>query len=78
METKVLRAIEFDINCTPSQTFLENYSRAIHVSTPSVLIYASYLLDVALIKTEFLHFKTSHITICALAIALLREQRRGS
>ena len=49
-ETKVLKTIEFDVNCTPSQTFLENYSRAIHVSEPRVLIYASFLLDIALIK----------------------------
>jgi len=73
LETKVLKTIEFDINCTPSQTFLENYSRAIHASEPRVLIYASFLLDLALIKAEFLHFKTSNITVCAIAIALYRE-----
>eukprot|EP00354_Favella_ehrenbergii_P006901 CAMPEP_0170475848 /NCGR_PEP_ID=MMETSP0123-20130129/17435_1 /TAXON_ID=182087 /ORGANISM="Favella ehrenbergii, Strain Fehren 1" /LENGTH=43 /DNA_ID= /DNA_START= /DNA_END= /DNA_ORIENTATION= len=27
MEAKVLMTLEFDVNCTPSQTFLENYSR---------------------------------------------------
>ena len=75
MESKVLTAIEFDINCTPSQTFLENYSRAINVDEPQVLFYASYLLDLALIKAEFLRFRTSHITVCALAIAMFRAQQ---
>ena len=75
MECKVLSIIEFDINCCPSQTFLENYSRAIFVSEPRVLIYASYLLDIALIKYEFLRFKTSHLTVCALAIAMQRDEK---
>ena len=73
MECKVLTVIEFEVNCSPSQTFLENYSRAINVSEPRVLIYASYLLDIALLKYDFLKFKTSHLTICALAIALTRD-----
>jgi len=59
MECKVLTVIEFNVNCSPSQTFLENYSRAINVSEPRVLIYASYLLDIALIKYDFLKFTTS-------------------
>ena len=75
METKVLTVIEFDVNCTPSQTFLENYSRAIDVREPRVLIYASFLLDLSLLKVDFLQFKTSHITLTALAIALHREQK---
>ena len=54
METKVLTVIEFDVNCTPSQTFLENYSRAIDVREPRVLIYASFLLDLSLLKVDFL------------------------
>ena len=54
METKVLKVIEFDVNCTPSQTFLENYSRAIDVREPRVLIYASFLLDLSLLKVDFL------------------------
>ena len=74
METKVLQVLEFDVNCTPSQTFLENYSRAAGVSRPSVLIYTSFLLDLSLIKSEFLTFKTSQVTCCALAIALSRDQ----
>ena len=73
METKVLQVLEFDVNCTPSQTFLENYSRAAGVSKPSVLIYTSFLLDLALIKSEFLTFKTSHLTCVALNMALRRE-----
>ena len=72
METKVLKVIEFDVNCTPSQTFLENYSRAIKVQEPQILIYTSFLLDLSLLKVEFLQFKTSNITLCALAIALYR------
>ena len=75
METKVLSVIEFDINCTPSQTFLEHYSRGINVTKPSVLIYASFLLDLALLKDEFLQFKTSDITVCALIIAMSRESK---
>ena len=75
MECKVLTVIEFEINCCPSQTFLENYSRAICVSEPRVLIYASYLLDIALIKYDFLRFKTSHLTVCALAIAMHRDEK---
>ena len=74
METKVLQVLEFDVNCTPSQTFSENYSRAAGVSRPSVLIYTSFLLDLSLIKSEFLTFKTSQVTCCALAIALRRDQ----
>ena len=70
METKVLQVIEFDVNCTPSQTFLENYSRATFLNEPRVLIYASFLLDLALIKAEFLQFKTSTLTFCALAMSL--------
>jgi len=70
METRVLQVIEFDVNCTPSQTFLENYSRAAFISQPRVLNYASFLLDLALIKVEFLQFKTSLVTFCALAMAL--------
>ena len=73
METIVLSVIEFDINCTPSQTFLEHYSRRFNVTNPSVLIYASFLLDLALLKDEFLQFKTSDITVCALIIAMNRE-----
>ena len=75
METDVLKVIAFDINCTPTQTFLENYSRAIGVSEPRVLIYTSFLLDLSLIKAEFLYFRPSHITVCALAMAIMREQR---
>lgn len=44
------------------------------MSEPRVLIYASYLLDIALLKYEFVEFKTSLLTICALAIALQRDQ----
>lgn len=73
MECKVLTVIEFEINCSPSQTFLENYSRAINISEPRVLIYASFLLDIALLKYDFLKFKTSHLTINALAIAMSRD-----
>ena len=73
MECKVLTVIGFDVNCCPSQTFLENYSRAVSVSEPRVLLYASYLLDIALIKYEFLKFRTSHLTVCALAIAMRRD-----
>lgn len=75
MEYKVLHVIQFDVNCTPSQTFLENYSRALGVSDQRVLVYASYLLDLALIKAEFLRFKTSEVSLCALEIAMLRESR---
>lgn len=71
----MLTSIEFNVNCTPSQTFLENYARAILISEPRVLTFASFLLDIALLKEEFLQFRTSHITMCALAIALDREQR---
>ncbi len=75
METDVLKVISFDINCTPTQTFLQNYSRAIGVSEPRILIYASFLLDLSLIKAEFLHFRPSHITVCAIALAIIREQK---
>lgn len=77
MEEKVLKVIEFDVNCTPSQTFLENYCRAISFNEPQVLTYASFLLDLALIKAEFLQFKTSHLTVCALVVALNHEMKRS-
>ena len=54
MEKKVLTVLQFDLNVTPSQTFLEIYSRAISMNDHRVLMYASFLLDVALFKTEFL------------------------
>jgi len=75
MEKKVLHVIEFDVNCTPSQTFLENYCRAIDLDEPRVLIYASFLLDLALIKAEFLQFKTSQLTVCALVMALRHQMQ---
>ena len=75
MELEVLKVIEFDVNCTASQTFLENYSRVIFTRfpDPNVLIYASFLLDLAMIKTEFLQFETSIITLCALSLSLQHE-----
>ncbi len=73
MEFKVLTVVKFDVNCTPSQTFLENYCRAIRVNIPRVLIYASYLLDLSLLKAEFLSIETSHLTLVALSIAIRRE-----
>lgn len=54
METLVLTTIEYDVNCTPSQTFLEVYARAILISDRRVLVFASFLLDIALLKVEFL------------------------
>ena len=42
---------------------------------PRILIYASFLLDLSLLKVDFLQFKTSHLTLSALAIALHREQK---
>lgn len=77
MEERVLKVIEFDVNCTPSQTFLENYCRAISFNEPQVLTYASFLLDLALIKAEFLQFKTSHLTVCAMIVALDHEMKRS-
>ena len=74
MEFKVLTVVKFDVNCTPSQTFLENYCRAIRINIPRVLIYASYLLDLSLLKAEFLSIETSHLTLVALSIAIRREQ----
>lgn len=70
MEAFILNSIEFEINCTPSQTFLENYAGAILVSDPRVLIFASFLLDIALLREEFLQFRTSHVTMSALDISL--------
>ena len=40
-----------------------------------MLLYASFLLDISLVYADFLHFRTSQVTVCALAIALYREQK---
>ena len=74
MEIKVLHEVDFDVNCPSSQTFLENYSQAAFIKIPRVLTYASYLLDLALIKVKFLQFKTSNVAFCALYVALEREK----
>ena len=50
METKLLIALEFDINCTIPVTLLESYSMAIDAHLDQeVLVYASYLIDLSLL-----------------------------
>lgn len=45
------------------------------INDARVLTFASFLLDISLLKADFVQFKTSHVTLSALAIALEREQR---
>ena len=66
METKILTVLQFDLNYTPPSIFVENYSRAIHISDPIVLVYTSLLLDVALLKLHFLRYRQSELAICAM------------
>ena len=69
METKILTVLNFDLNFTPPSVFVENYSRAIHMSDPIVLVYTSFLLDVALLRLDFLRYKQSELVICAMQLA---------
>ena len=70
METNILSILEFDINLPPASTFLENYSRAIHVNEPKVLIYASFLIDLFLMKEEFIRFSPSLVVAVSLDLSL--------
>ena len=69
METKILSVLQFDLNYTPPSVFVENYSRAIHMSDPIVLVYTSFLLDVALLRLDFLRYRQSELVICAMQLA---------
>ena len=69
-ECQILTVLQFDLNFTAPSVFLENYSRAIQMSDPAVLVYTSYLLDLALLRVDFLRYKQSELVVCALKIAL--------
>ena len=69
-ESQILSVLQFDLNYTAPSVFLENYSRAIPMSDPAVLVYTSYLLDLALLRVDFLRYKQSELVVCALKIAL--------
>ena len=69
METKILTVLQFELNFTPPSIFVENYCRAIHMSDPIVLIYVSFLLDVSLLRLEFLRYRQSELVVCAMQLA---------
>ena len=69
METKILTVLQFELNFTPPSIFVENYCRAIHMSDPIVLIYTSFLLDVSLLRLEFLRYRQSELVVCAMQLA---------
>ena len=71
MEASVIIALEFNIHCTVPATLLESYSLAVGAyNDSSVLIYASFLIDLSLLVADFFKFKTSLIVIVALAMGL--------
>lgn len=77
-EFQILSVLQFDLNYTAPSVFLENYTRAILMSDPAVLVYTSYLLDLALLKVDFLRYKQSELVVCTLKMALLHVQELSS
>lgn len=73
METLILTILQFDVNLPPATTFLENYSRAIQVCDPRVLIKASFLIDMFNLRTESIRYKPSLIAAISLELALKFE-----
>ena len=73
-EFQILSVLQFDLNYTAPSVFLENYTRAILMSDPAVLVYTSYLLDLALLRVDFLRYKQSELVVCGLKMALLHVQ----
>jgi len=71
METSVISALEFNIHFTIPATLLESYSIAVNAcGDSSVLVYASFLIDLSLLVADFMKFKTSLVVIVALAMGL--------
>ena len=58
------------MNVTPVSTFLENYSAAIKLCHGSVMIVASFLVDLFMREPSYLKFRPSMVAAVALYVAL--------
>lgn len=66
----ILTYLEFDINLPSAPIFLENYSRAMQFSDSKVFIHASFLIDLFLMKPEYLLYRPSLVVAVALDLSL--------
>ena len=73
MEKYVLTHLQFELNVSPVTSFLENYQAAIGLQHYSVMVVASFLVDVFIRDTKSLHFPASMVAAIALYVALKLE-----